>query len=682
MGTMWERIDESIQIFEERLVIFWNRNTLVARVWRPMQRNIYHHCFLTCVILLLLFSIVIFFPLFMSGYFDGQPFNNGEDSFRYAITSQAYSKWQIVCVFVTIPMLLELLYDVEKLYGKYADIEEWLSSLLLALSLSVPNLIIYCLVEYRPGVNVSTTVAYLQFTLLVTQRVNILSSLLFLMFGHKADYAKNEDHPLLNFSIERRTVNILIFITLGAIFFTAASSFRSFNPSLIALSLVFVSCALFLLLFLLLRILYMLIRQVMKYNQFKTHHHLSDFLYSIAILSIALADFSIAIHAGKAISTKDAESILRSFVAVQITITCFVQLIPGQKSKKLAVIKHDKLESRLNLIRYVSHEMRTPLNTAFMGLSILHTELQTWKWKLNSIQAEAMKERASTSLLRVDSEYSNHSGKGGSYGGGFANMVKEFSNGRGTPRAAPGVTMDDNSFTPILTGRSNFNDYNNNNSNNNNYNANIASSMDHKLSFITLKSVEEFIETTGQVSESCKVALSTLDDLLTFDKIDEQKLVIELHDINPWTFLAAAAKPFAINARESHVHFNVSVDDANKTNWVEHCVIQGDHFKLSQVVRNLVSNALKFTSINGRVDVTLILQPPQQTSTKDYIRIAVKDTGAGISVQNQKKLFGQYVQFNAASLQQGKGSGLGLWITKSKLHTLSAYFFLLFFSIA
>ena len=48
------------------------------------------------------------------------------------------------------------------------------------------------------------------------------------------------------------------------------------------------------------------------------------------------------------------------------------------------------------------------------------------------------------------------------------------------------------------------------------------------------------------------------------------------------------------------------------------------------------------------------------------IRISVSDSGAGISVENQKKMFGQYVQFNAAQLQKGKGSGLGLWISKSK----------------
>jgi signal transduction histidine kinase len=52
----------------------------------------------------------------------------------------------------------------------------------------------------------------------------------------------------------------------------------------------------------------------------------------------------------------------------------------------------------------------------------------------------------------------------------------------------------------------------------------------------------------------------------------------------------------------------------------------------------------------------------------NVVRISVADTGVGISIENQAKLFGQYVQFDAAALQRGKGSGLGLWISKSMVY--------------
>jgi signal transduction histidine kinase len=63
------------------------------------------------------------------------------------------------------------------------------------------------------------------------------------------------------------------------------------------------------------------------------------------------------------------------------------------------------------------------------------------------------------------------------------------------------------------------------------------------------------------------------------------------------------------------------------------------------------------------------------------IRISVKDTGYGISKLNQSELFGQYVQFNGNSLQQGKGSGLGLWISKSNLFEYSWFLIYFFFAV-
>jgi signal transduction histidine kinase len=101
------------------------------------------------------------------------------------------------------------------------------------------------------------------------------------------------------------------------------------------------------------------------------------------------------------------------------------------------------------------------------------------------------------------------------------------------------------------------------------------------------------------VHESCKVALDTLNDLLIFDKIDEGKLVIEIEDINPWTLLIDTSKPFEINAKQDHVAFTISCIDPEITQWSLSSFIHADKFKLSQVIRNLISNALKFTNHKG-----------------------------------------------------------------------------------
>ena len=106
-----------------------------------------------------------------------------------------------------------------------------------------------------------------------------------------------------------------------------------------------------------------------------------------------------------------------------------------------------------------------------------------------------------------------------------------------------------------------------------------------------------------------------------------------------------------------------------------------------QVVRNLLTNAFKFTSAGGTVNIILkkidghVASPSVATSLaglsrafriapggasapQSFLRVEVVDSGAGISKENQQKLFGRYVQFNSNKLQAGGGSGLGLWISK------------------
>ena len=204
-------------------------------------------------------------------------------------------------------------------------------------------------------------------------------------------------------------------------------------------------------------------------------------------------------------------------------------------------------------------------------------------------------------------------------------------------------------------------------------------------------SIRPVVDTVEDIYSSCEIAMSILNDLLTFDKLDGGKMALELDFVNCCKFINLVSKPFNVNARDKSITFDVNLTELS-ADFIENAHIRVDSSKMGQVVRNLISNALKFTPNHGTVtlmlshikidsfgdsvnpksedDVFIVLPEEKTSGVRDILRLEVRDTGAGISASNQKKLFGQYVQFNANKLQQGNGSGLGLWISKgiTELH--------------
>jgi len=106
-----------------------------------------------------------------------------------------------------------------------------------------------------------------------------------------------------------------------------------------------------------------------------------------------------------------------------------------------------------------------------------------------------------------------------------------------------------------------------------------------------------------------------------------------------------------------------------------------DPNRVAQVVTNLVSNAIKYTPEQGKVFLSLkkytgpaLKKIDKSLSTADithtenkkgYLVLAVKDTGIGISEEDQKKLFTRFFRSKKVLKTEAEGTGLGLYITKS-----------------
>ena len=191
------------------------------------------------------------------------------------------------------------------------------------------------------------------------------------------------------------------------------------------------------------------------------------------------------------------------------------------------------------------------------------------------------------------------------------------------------------------------------------------------------------------------VAVSILNDLLNFDKIETGTLKIEAEEVNIWDLVESTVNQFRIQAMNGRVELKLDmqkptipspakqVDDLEAGKMpcpsVDQLKVCGDDVRISQVLRNVISNALKFTPDQGTIHVSVahkedglaksgpLMINDQVACTHPRagsIEVRVKDSGVGLAKDQLQQLFGEGVQFDANRLQHGGGSGLGLSIAK------------------
>jgi signal transduction histidine kinase/CheY-like chemotaxis protein len=150
--------------------------------------------------------------------------------------------------------------------------------------------------------------------------------------------------------------------------------------------------------------------------------------------------------------------------------------------------------------------------------------------------------------------------------------------------------------------------------------------------------------------------LNLVNDVLDFSKIEAGMMVLEKTSFNVKDFLEKISSLFQpqFAAKKIKLHFNVD-EQLNK-------YFLGDQTRLSQVLSNLISNALKFTD-EGSVNVTVKLILSNSKTASIYF--AVKDDGIGISEQQQKVIFQSFTQGDTTTTRKFGGTGLGLAISKN-----------------
>jgi PAS domain S-box-containing protein len=144
------------------------------------------------------------------------------------------------------------------------------------------------------------------------------------------------------------------------------------------------------------------------------------------------------------------------------------------------------------------------------------------------------------------------------------------------------------------------------------------------------------------------------DDVLNLSKLEVGKVVLRSVEFNPKSAVMEVMKMFEVEANRKGValRFNFPVSDI---------MIKADPDRVSQVLINLIANALKFTTQGC---ITLGLEFLERKEGRLLIRVTVKDTGIGLTKQEREKLFHRFMQPTSTSYDESGGSGLGLVISK------------------
>ena len=158
------------------------------------------------------------------------------------------------------------------------------------------------------------------------------------------------------------------------------------------------------------------------------------------------------------------------------------------------------------------------------------------------------------------------------------------------------------------------------------------------------------------VQRSGRHLLNIINDILDFSKIESGQMEQEAVDFNLGELIEDTLLMFAQPAEEKGLELAAELSPPHIP-----LVVQGDPFRLRQVIANLLNNAIKFTE-SGEVILRLSLS--EETGSKVRVSLSVQDTGIGIPPEVQKKVFERFAQADGSTTRKYGGTGLGLAICK------------------
>ena len=164
------------------------------------------------------------------------------------------------------------------------------------------------------------------------------------------------------------------------------------------------------------------------------------------------------------------------------------------------------------------------------------------------------------------------------------------------------------------------------------------------------RSTSEYIDTLGSSLEEVERMSRIVNDLLLLSKSDMGQEMTRHDPVDLKAVLDGLLPHFKVLAEAQQIEFSSSLSEVD--------TIFGDQLRLRQLLVNLLTNAIRYTSAEGKVNLTL-------KNVDSGVEVAVADTGIGIPAEDIPRIFDRFYRADKARSRQYGGSGLGLSIVKS-----------------
>lgn len=176
---------------------------------------------------------------------------------------------------------------------------------------------------------------------------------------------------------------------------------------------------------------------------------------------------------------------------------------------------------------------------------------------------------------------------------------------------------------------------------------------------------EEQIPMLKNLKTSGKHLMNLINDILDLSKLEAQKIELERIPFDLKALLQELITIFQITKEKEELELFLEWQGTELPRYVI-----GDSVRLTQILSNLISNAIKFTS-KGKVILRIIVKEGE--GNQQHLRFEIEDTGIGIPKEKQALIFDNFSQVSSSTTREFGGTGLGLAITRQLLELQGSY---------